>query len=164
MWRADQGGESKAAVDFEEIGEDSIFASDEQQKEVECTADEDSCRLIQREWEGAVEGGKRLGRVAGTENAGGSDRSNLRENSNDVDKLELAPKKGAALFDKGKVLQQNLILRGWERRAVYSSQQGGSKSLWKAVLNSLAEAAVGEQRQHTFAVEEREKANDVLWG
>ena len=77
--RVDQGGESKAAVDFEEIGEDSIFASDEQQKEVECTADEDRCRLIQREWEGALEGGKRLGRVAGTENAGGSDRSNLRE-------------------------------------------------------------------------------------
>ena len=151
-------------MDFEEIGEDSIFASDEQQKEVECTADEDSCRLIQREWEGAVEGGKRLGRVAGTENAGGSDRSNLRENSNDVDKLELAPKKGAALFDKGKVLQQNLILRGWERRAVYSSQQGRCKSLWKAVLDSLAEAAVGEKRQHSFAVEEREKAKDVLWG
>ena len=151
-------------MDFEKIGEDSIFASDEKQKEVECTADEDSCRLIQREWEGALEGGKRPGRVAGTENAGGSERSNLRENSNNVDKLELAPKKGAALFDKGKVLQKNLILRGRECRAVYSSQQGRCQSLWEAVLNGLAEATVGEKGQHSFAVEEREKANDVPWG
>jgi hypothetical protein len=71
-------------MDFKEIGEDSIFASDEQQKEVECTADEDSCRLIQREREGALEGGKRLGHVAGAENAGGSERSHLRENSNNA--------------------------------------------------------------------------------
>ena len=164
MWRADQGGESKAAVDFEEIGEDSIFASDEQQKEVECTADEDSCRLIQREWEGALEGGKRLGRVAGTENAGGSERSDLHKNSNNVNILELAPKKCAALFDEGKVLQKSRILRDGECRAVYSSQQGRCQSLWEAVLNGLAEAAVGEKGQHSFAVEEREKANDVLWG
>ena len=61
-------------------------------------------------------------------------------------------------------MQKNRILRDGECRAVYSSQQGGCESLWKAVLNSLAEAAIGEKRQHSFAVEEREEAKDVLWG
>ena len=112
--RVGQGGESKAALDFEEIGEDSILASDEQQKEVECAADEDSCRLIQREWEGAVEGGKRLGRVAGAEDAGGGDRGDLRENINNINVVKLATKKSTALFNEGKVLQQNRILRDGE--------------------------------------------------
>ena len=106
--------EGEAALDFEEVGKDLNLAGDELQKEVECAADEGSRGLIQRKWKGEFEGGKRLGRVAGAEDAGGGDRGDLRENSNNINVVKLATKKSTALFNEGKVLQQNRILRDGE--------------------------------------------------
>ena len=68
-----------------------------------------------------------------------------------------------ALFDEGKVLQKNRIVRYGKYRAVDSSEQGRCESLWKAVLDSLAEEAVGKEGLLSFTVEEGKKAKDVLW-
>ena len=48
--RVDQGRESVAALNLKEVGEELVFAGEEQQKEIQCAADEGGCGLVQREW------------------------------------------------------------------------------------------------------------------